>query len=99
MNITNQEVLRPVQLKKACLLADIRKTKMGFWPYHQAQHTPTCFIRSETRRQAQPCQTKNHVDGEYNKYSRFGYVEATIKSQDMNNWRQLIGSDPVMDGT
>ena len=34
MKITNLEVLRRVQLKKACLLADINKKEMGSfkWP-------------------------------------------------------------------
>ena len=31
IKITNQEVLRRVQLKKACLLVDIRKKKMGYF--------------------------------------------------------------------
>ena len=31
VKIINQEVLRRVQLKKACLLADIRKKKMGYF--------------------------------------------------------------------
>ena len=29
------------------------------WPYHQAQHTPTCIIRREHRRQARQRQTNN----------------------------------------
>ena len=62
MKIRNQEVLRRVQLKKAYLLADIRKKNRLLWPYHQAQDTPTCISRRENRR---PGQTKNYVDGEH----------------------------------
>ena len=31
-------------------------------------------------------------------WSGYGYVEATRKAQDRNYWRQLITSDPAMDG-
>ena len=44
MKITNQEVLRRVQLKKAsCLLADIRKKKLGYFGH---------IIRHNTRQHA-----------------------------------------------
>ena len=35
------------------------------WPYRQAQHTPTCIIRRENRRQAHPGQTNNYVGREH----------------------------------
>ena len=44
MKITNQEVLRRVQLQKERLLVDIRKTKMGYFGHiirHSTHHT-TC---------------------------------------------------------
>ena len=64
IKITNQEALRRVHLKKACLLVGIRIDESGLlWPYQQAQHIPTCIIRSENRSQGQ---TKNYVDGEHN---------------------------------
>ena len=59
--ITNQEVLKRVQLKKAWLLADIRVENGLFWQYHQAQHTPSCIIRRDNIMQGQ---TKNYVGGE-----------------------------------
>ena len=36
--------------------------------------------------------------GNITESSGYGYVEATRKAQDRNYWRQLIASDPVMDG-
>ena len=59
MQITNQyalTLLRRVQLKEACLLADNRK-KVTL-----VQHTPTLIIRRINRRQAQVWQTKNDDD-------------------------------------
>ena len=61
-----------VQLKKACLIADIRKKKLCYFgrPYHQAQHTPTCIVRSENRTARSRGYTKNYVDGEHNRAVR-----------------------------
>ena len=36
--------------------------------------------------------------GNITEWSGFGYVEATRKALDRNYWRQLITSDPAMDG-
>ena len=36
--------------------------------------------------------------GNITEWSGYGYVEATRKAQDRNYWRQLIASDPAMDG-
>ena len=83
MKITKQEVLRRLQLMKVCLLADMRNKKNGLvWSYHQAQHTPTCIIRRENTKQAQPGQTKNYVDGEWSGQNLA--VEATRQTKDRN---------------
>ena len=36
--------------------------------------------------------------GNITEWSGYGCVEATRKAQDRNYWRQLIASDPAMDG-
>ena len=36
--------------------------------------------------------------GNITEWSGYGYVEATRKAQERNYWRQLITSDPAMDG-
>ena len=36
--------------------------------------------------------------GNMTEWSGYGYGEATRKAQDRNYWRQLIASDPAMDG-
>ena len=36
--------------------------------------------------------------GNITEWSGYGYVGATRKAQDRNYWRQLITSDPAMDG-
>ena len=36
--------------------------------------------------------------GNITEWSGYGYVEVTRKAQDRNYWRQLIASDPSMDG-
>ena len=36
--------------------------------------------------------------GNITEWSGYGYVEATRKALDRNYWRQLITSDPAMDG-
>ena len=70
-----------------------------FLPYHQAQHTPTCIIRRENTRQAQPGRPRTMWMGNITEWSGYGYVEATRKAQERNYWRQLIASEPAMDGT
>ena len=36
--------------------------------------------------------------GNITEWSGYGYVAATMKTQDRNYWRQLFTSDPAMDG-
>ena len=37
--------------------------------------------------------------GNITEWMGFGYVEAIMKTQYMNYWRQFIAFDPAMDGT
>ena len=96
MKITNQEVPRIIQLKKACPIAYIRNKEIGYFD-HIIWHSTLQHTLLEGK--YQQVQTKNYVDGEHNGVVRIGLdVEATRKVQDMNYWRQLIASDPAMDG-
>ena len=63
MKITNQEVLRRVQLQKTCLLADIRNKKFGYFGHIIRQSTLQHYWKGIGRLLGQ---TKNDVDGKYN---------------------------------
>ena len=86
-----KNVLRWVQLKKACLL--------GCYSVADTSKTMGCFCH--TRRQAQPEQTKNYVDGEHNGGVRIGLCVGNKEGtgQELVYWRQVIASNPAMGGT
>ena len=98
--ITNQEVLRRVQLKKACLLVDIRKKKMGYFG-HIIRHSTLQhgLLEGNIEGMHSRGSRKTMWMGNITEWSGFGYLEATRKAQDMNYWRQLIASDPSMNET
>ena len=94
MKITNQEVPRRVQLKKA--YRDTRNKNIGYFGH---------VIRDSTLQHAflegkiYDRRIRTVWMGNTTEWSEFSYVEATRKAQDRNYWRQLIASDPAMDGT
>ena len=81
MKISNQEVMRRVQLMNPRLLALIRKKKLNYFGHHQAQHTPTYIIRRANRRQAKQGQTKNYVDGGHNRVVRIWLCGGNTESK------------------
>ena len=98
LKITNQKVLRRVQLKKACLLADIRKKKMGYFG-HIIRHRTLEHVLLEGKIEGWG-RPRAMWMGNITEWSGFDYVEAaTKKAQNRNYWRQLIASDAAMDGT
>ena len=93
---TNQEVLRRVQFKKARLLADIRKTKVGYFG-HIITHSTLQHALLEGKIEDRHSRGRQRTMwmGNITEWSRFGYLEATRKEKDRNYWRQLIKSDPA----
>ena len=88
------------QLKKACLLVDIRKKEMGYFG-HIIRHSSTiqhALLEREIEDRRSRGRPITMWMGNI-EWSGYGYVEATRKAQDRNYWRQLIASDPAMDGT
>ena len=86
-----------VQLKKACLLANLRKKNMvqfGRIIRHSTLQTASLDAKIEGmgRRRAMWM-------GNMTVWSKCGYMEASRKEKDRNYWRQVIASDPALDGT
>ena len=61
------------------------------YQYHQTQPNPTCIIKMENRMRGH---TKNYVDGEHNRVVRIWICGGNKESK-----RQIIESDPAMDGS
>ena len=96
IKITNQEELRRVQLKNACLLADIRNKKMGYFGriigHSTLQHA---LLEGEMEGMHNWGRPRTMWMGNITEWSGFGYLKATRMAQGMNYWRQLIASDPA----
>ena len=98
--ITNQEVLRQVQLKKECLLVDIRKKKVCHFGHNTRNSTHQhALLEGKIEDRRSRGRPRTMWMGNMTEWSGYGYVEATRKAQDRNYWRQLIASDPAIDGT
>ena len=88
-NHKSRGILRRVHLKKAYLLADIRKKTMGYF-VHIIRHSTlqNALLEGKNRRQAL---TRIDVNRAYNRVvSRFGYAEAT---KDSKRQELLVTSD------
>ena len=99
LTITNQEVLKRVQLKKAGLLADTTNKKMGHY-LHVRRHSTfkqgLHYKKRKSKTRAADDTTMRMAN--IAEWSGLCYVEATRRGQDRNYWQLLIASDPVMDG-
>ena len=58
----------------------------------QSQHTPTCIMRRENRRQGQPGQTNKDVDVEHNEVARTGIIGGN-SSRPTQQWMEADDDD------
>ena len=80
------------------LLADIRKKRMGYFGHIIRRGTLQHTLLEGTIGTAGG-RSRTMWMGNITEWSGLGYVEAARKAQDRNYWRQLIASDPALDGT